>query len=170
MGRGCHDLHLVLCEKLGEVGKAGDGENREIAPVYDMSTQISGPSYDLPEAGVEFRGPAGDIQSWDVGPLQHRENRLHHLIGHNLVPVRTRIPMTVLTALVALLPHVDLENRDPTVSKGASPDSATCQPQRGRRIFYSATGPASLTSLDVSSANCLKFSAYIPASFLAWAS
>ena len=36
--------------------------------------------------------------------------------------------------------------------------------------LYSASGPASLTALGVSSENSLKFSVNIPASFLAWAS
>jgi hypothetical protein len=70
---------------------------------------------------MELGGAAGDIQSRNPGPIQDREDSVHHLMGHDLVAVRPGVHVAMLAGLITELSHICLENGEALTPKGHEP-------------------------------------------------
>ena len=83
---------------------------------------------------MEFRCPAGEIQTTDRSMLEHRRDQRHQLRTHHFGPGGTGIDMAVAAALVAAVTEVDLKGGEHPALKGGKRQGTGDQHQRVQGI------------------------------------
>ena len=113
VGKRANDLAAVLGKELGQVPLPLLTLDGEVVAHQHAAPQLAGAYHQVPEAGVDLGGPAGDVHRPETGvACEHVEARLHHVVGHHLRARWRRVDVAVVARLVAALPDVHLEGVD----------------------------------------------------------
>jgi hypothetical protein len=105
-----HHFDLVRCKEGGGVFLASFAENREVAPVHDVTIQGACFGDEVAKVRVEFRGSAGDVDGMNLwAALEYLEDLVHGAEGHCLRSSGSSIHVAVAAGLIAALPEVDLQ-------------------------------------------------------------
>jgi hypothetical protein len=107
----------VTREELGHVFEALGFEDRQVAPVDDVTAEADAPLDEPSETRVELGRASCDVDGWNPSPLERANAQIDRFLGHHLGAVWPCVDVAVSTRLVAELSEVYLQHFDPRSSK-----------------------------------------------------
>ncbi len=100
--------------------KAGFEQNRQVAPVDDVSRR--GERFQaldqILEVGNHFRRAAGQIDRWDVGFREPVDYPIDRFAGHDFLALRPSVHMAVNAGEIAEFADIDLQDLRSSVTQG----------------------------------------------------
>ena len=106
-------------QKLRQIFLSFQEQDREVAPVHDMSSQAAGLLNQPAKVGIQFGRASGDVNLGNTRSFQCSNAFCGRLLSHHFHAIGARVDMAVAANLVAALTHIDLKDLNPRCKQRA---------------------------------------------------